>query len=61
MKFRITMKDPDGPSDCVHEAASDSLEDCLGLTDSEKETLHEIRMENIWEHVCISGSIVENM
>jgi len=45
------MKDPDGPSDGVYMAATDSLEECLGLTDTEKEMLHETRSEDIWDHV----------
>ena len=47
MKFTITMKDPDGPHDCIAEAAQDSVEQLPGLSPREREALIEVRTEEL--------------
>jgi hypothetical protein len=47
MKFRVTMKDPDGCFDAFTEAADKSLGQVEGLTDKEREVLVEHRLEDI--------------
>lgn len=49
MKFKITLKDPDGFSDGISEAAEKSLGDTSGLSDSERESVAEDRIESIGE------------
>jgi len=39
MKYRITMKDPDGPYEAIQEAAKQQLAGVPGLTDEERESL----------------------
>lgn len=48
MKFKITMKDPDGYSDSVQEAVRDSLKDS-GLDEDELELVEEKRREKFSE------------
>lgn len=43
MKIRITMKDPDGPYNCAHEAVRASLRSIEGIDDEEREVLLEER------------------
>ena len=47
MKFRVMMKDPDGPSDCITDAARDSLAAIEGISDSEREALLETREQEL--------------
>ena len=47
MKFRVTMKDPDGPYDCIKDAAAESLKAIGGLSDDEREALIEKRRETL--------------
>jgi hypothetical protein len=44
MKFQITMKDPDGPYECIQDAATDSLTQISGLSEEERETLKDQRV-----------------
>lgn len=52
MKFRITLKDPDGVFEGVKEAARDSVQDVKGLSEQELETLIEERNEKIENDLC---------
>lgn len=45
MKFTITFKDPDGVSDCVSEAARESLAGLKTLSARERESLEESRSD----------------
>ena len=45
MKFRATLKDPDGFYEAIKDAAAKSLEATQGLTSEEKEMLLESRVE----------------
>lgn len=47
MKFRVTMKDPDGVFDCVTEAVKESLKSVEGISDDEREALEEERTESV--------------
>lgn len=47
MKFRITMKDPDGVFECIDEAVKRDLAAVLSLSDEERETLRETRTETV--------------
>ncbi len=49
MKFRITMKDPDGVQDALREATEESLKDMKGLSRDEAASLYEARHESITE------------
>ena len=49
MKFRITMKDPDGASDGLNDAAYKELP--AGLSDLEKDTVAELRVDTIGDFV----------
>ena len=40
-KFRVTLKDPDGPADCIGDAARTSLPE--GLSEDEREAIIDIR------------------
>lgn len=48
MKFTITMKDPDGPYDCIHDAAKSSLMNS-GLSEAEQRALIDLRVEKMHE------------
>lgn len=48
MKFRITMRDPDGVGDAIMEAAQRSVAG-MKLDDDEREQLEEARREKIGE------------
>lgn len=43
MKLRVTFKDPDGPSECVRDAAALSLATITGLSENERDALLEKR------------------
>lgn len=45
MKFCITFKDPDGPYECIRDAAKESLPE--GLDEAEKDALIESRHEKL--------------
>jgi hypothetical protein len=47
MKFKITMKDPDGVYDSVTEAAKQSAAEAKGIDETEREELQESRRETI--------------
>ena len=47
MKFKITMKDPDGYWDCVQDAAKEMAEKVTGIDEDEKEALIESKKEKI--------------
>lgn len=49
MKFKITMKDPDGVYECVQEAIVKSLPD--GLTAAERDMLKESRQDTFSEYM----------
>ena len=49
MKFTITMKDPDGSSDCLGDAAEQELPE--GLDEDEREMLIESRREKLSDFV----------
>lgn len=51
MKFKITMKDPDGVYECVRDAVKDSLRAESGLSKDEREALIEVRYEAFQELV----------
>ena len=44
-KFRVTLKDPDGPADCIGDAARTSLPE--GLSAEEREAIIGIRREEL--------------
>lgn len=48
MKFRVTLKDPDGPEDAFTEAA-ESYSDGKGLTGEERELIEEKKIEELRE------------
>lgn len=47
MKFQVTMKDPDGPYECIRDAAGESLEEIAGLSPDECDCLKEKRTEEL--------------
>lgn len=47
MKFRITMKDPDGPYECIRDAAKEMVEQIEGIEPSERESIVENRAETL--------------
>jgi 5'-deoxynucleotidase YfbR-like HD superfamily hydrolase len=49
MKITVTLKDPDGFSECVDEAVKESLDELEGLDEGEKEDLLEHRLEKTWD------------
>lgn len=49
MKFRITLKDPDGFYEGIRDAAESSLKKEKGLSAEERESLIESRVEKIGE------------
>lgn len=49
MKIRITLKDPDGVFDSIREASENSMDDCEGLDQMEREEICEKRAEQISE------------
>jgi len=51
MKFKITMKDPDGFADSISRAAQESVESVNGVNDEEKSDLVDGRSEELKEAV----------
>jgi hypothetical protein len=49
MKFRITMKDPDGPYESIQEAAKEMVNAIKGIDADERESLQEKRHETLSE------------
>jgi hypothetical protein len=49
MKFRITMKDPDGVYDCIQDAAKEMAEQVTGVDQDEREGLIESKREKLSE------------
>jgi hypothetical protein len=47
MKFKITMKDPDGFSDSMQEAAKQSVSSATGIDDEEREQLEDTCKEEL--------------
>ena len=47
MKFKITMKDPDGFHDSVTEAIKDMTRGIEGITEDEREAMEESRRETL--------------
>lgn len=45
MKFRITMKDPDGPYECIQDTAKEMVDAIKGIEEDEKESLVEKRVD----------------
>jgi hypothetical protein len=45
MKFRITMKDPDGPYECIQDAAEEMVEAIEGLTPEERQVFRHSRVD----------------
>ena len=45
MKFQVTMKDPDGPYECIQDSAKASIAEIEGLSPDERESLEEKRAE----------------
>lgn len=51
MKFRVTMKDPDGVFESLRDAATASLKGTEGLGDMERDDLIEKRREGFGFHI----------
>lgn len=49
MKFQVTFKDPDGPSDCLTEEAEKSVAELKGIDDAERSALADLRREQMQE------------
>jgi hypothetical protein len=49
MKFKITMKDPDGFYDCLADAARDAADQVTGLDDDERDALIDTKKEKLSE------------
>lgn len=49
MQVRVTLKDPDGFYDCVRDAVKESIAELEGLSNPEKESLLELRLEKTWD------------
>lgn len=49
MKFTVQMKDPDGPYDAVQDAVKESLGQIQGLSDQERESLVDVRVNSVNE------------
>jgi len=47
MKFRVTFKDPDGPYDCLTDAAKESVASIEGIDKDEREALANARREEL--------------
>lgn len=48
MKISVTLKDPDGFSDCVSEDVAGTLQN-MGLDKEERESIEEVRVERAWK------------
>lgn len=51
MKFSVQLKDPDGFYDGVHDAVKAQIDELGKLSDDERESLEEIRMNSINEAI----------
>jgi hypothetical protein len=51
MIFRITMKDPDGVSDCIQDAATEAVRSIDSLDDDERDDMIEVRKDKLGK-VC---------
>jgi hypothetical protein len=51
MKFKITMKDPDGFGDSLQDAAKEMAEQVTGVDEEEREALIEYKQEKLSE-IC---------
>ena len=49
MKFKVTMKDPDGVQDSIQDAVEESVKGIAGLSDDEREAVAEKRQEELSE------------
>ena len=49
MKIRVTVKDPDGFYDCVHDAVKEEVDAIEDLDEDEREDILETRLEKVWE------------
>ena len=49
MKIVVTLKDPDGFSECVDEAVEAELKKIEGLDDEERDELLDVRREKTWD------------
>lgn len=47
MKFKVTMKDPDGVSDAIDEAVDEALKAVTGVTEEERESLRDVKRKTI--------------
>ena len=47
MKFKITMKDPDGVYDCIEDAAKDAVSGIEGIDEDERADLVDSRRDKI--------------
>ena len=47
MKFRITMKDPDGPYDGINDAAKEMVDAIKGIEPDERESIQEARYNTL--------------
>ena len=51
MKIQVALKDPDGFYDCIRIAVEREIKDIPGLTESEKESMEESRIESTFEAI----------
>jgi len=49
MKFRVTMKDPDGVYDSLDEAAEQAAQSVEGIDDDEREAIGQLKREKLKE------------
>lgn len=49
MKFSVTFKDPDGPFECIQDAAKEWAATLEGLDDDEREQMSEARQRKLSE------------
>ena len=52
MKFKVTLKDPDGFHECTQDAAKDAVMAIDGLDAGERESLIETRTEKLGEFMA---------
>ena len=51
MKILITLKDPDGFSDCVQDAVKESLAEMYESDPDEADACYELRTEKVWDQL----------
>lgn len=49
MKFKVTMKDPDGFADSLGDAVNDAVDEIKGIDDEEKDALRETKQKKLSE------------